>query len=348
MSPPPQAALLQAPAILRIVLVGEALAAILALSPAIEVSRWVFFCLMSLLVQWISLLSLGLLYVLRRPLGRYTERQVAWAGVLALVVVSILFGAIGAAVVPKIWPISPSDWIELATQVTAMMAIVGMLSALAFENHVRSKELATRVKQAELEALLSRIRPHFLFNTLNSVTSLVHKRPQDAERILLDLGDLFRAALAEPGWVPFDEEVELCRRYMDIEQRRFGDRLSVQWRLPTQTSGIYLPLLSIQPLLENAISHGLEGGSGERLIQIEAVNTPEEVRVTIFNPLPDAMQTNRRKGHGVGISGARARIQSVTNGAGKLVTQTRGGLFEAIVTLPKWSMPIDPTQATSS
>ena len=90
-----------------------------------------------------------------------------------------------------------------------------------------------RAKQSELQALQARIRPHFLFNTLNTGAALVHPRPEEAERLLLDLADLFRAALAGPRQILLEDELSLARRYLEIEALRFGERLQVRWELPT-------------------------------------------------------------------------------------------------------------------
>src|SRR5690606_11628475 len=106
---------------------------------------------------------------------------------------------------------------------------------------------AVRAKQAELEALQARIRPHFLFNTLNTGAALVHARPGEAERLLLGLSDLFRAALAGPGELPLEDELGLARRYLEIEALRFGPRLQVNWQLPAPLPEVWVPTLSIQP-----------------------------------------------------------------------------------------------------
>jgi two-component system sensor histidine kinase AlgZ len=237
--------LFRAPAILWVLLAGEALAAILSLAPGVAIARWAYFGLMSLLIQWIALLSLGVLYLARGPLTRLSPRVVAWLAVLALLLVSCALGTLGAIFVPRIWSSATVDWKDVSLQMSAMMAVVGVLSALVFENHWRSTRLALRAKQAELATLQARIHPHFLFNTLNSAAALVHARPDDAERVLLDLGDLFRAALSEPGWVPLSHELELCRRYLAIEQQRFGDRLRVEWRIDEGLDALSVPLLTI-------------------------------------------------------------------------------------------------------
>src|SRR3546814_19297226 len=105
---------------------------------------------------------------------------------------------------------------------------------------------------------LARVRPHFLFNTLNSGIALVRQRPEQAEELLLGLSDLFRAALARPHDVALGEELALVRRYLEIEAVRFGPRLRVAWRLPEPLPEVAVPALSVQALVENAVRHGIE------------------------------------------------------------------------------------------
>src|SRR3546814_8191172 len=109
---------------------------------------------------------------------------------------------------------------------------------------------------------LARVRPHFLFNTLNSGIALVRQRPEQAEELLLGLSDLFRAALARPHDVALGEELALVRRYLEIEAVRFGPRLRVAWRLPGPLPEVAVPALSVQALVENAVRHGIERSPG--------------------------------------------------------------------------------------
>lgn len=337
--PHPLLLLFRAPAILWVLLAGEALAAILSLAPGVAIWRWAYFGLMSLLIQWISLLTLGVLYLSRQLLVTLSPRIVAWLAVLALLLVSCALGTLGAIFVPRVWPTGSIEWTDVSLQLSAMMAVVGLLSALVFENHWRSRQLALRAKQAELATLQARIHPHFLFNTLNSAAALVHARPDDAERVLLDLGDLFRAALSEPGWVPVAHELDLCRRYLAIEQQRFGDRLQVEWRVDEGLERLSVPLLTIQPLVENAVAHGLEERSGVKSLRVEAMQTAAELVVSVRNAVPRDTAAVERNGHSVGLAGVRARVESVTQGTGSVATESDGASFVVRVVLPKAAMP---------
>ncbi|HEU4773018.1 MAG TPA: histidine kinase, partial [Lysobacter sp.] len=183
-----------------------------------------------------------------------------------------------------------------------------------------------------LQALQARIRPHFLFNTLNTGAALVHERPEEAERLLLDLADLFRAALAGPRQIALEDELSLARRYLEIEALRFGDRLTIGWHLPRELPAVTVPALSIQPLVENAIRHGVERlANGDIDVNVSA--TPDTVVVRISNPLPPAGGLSFA-GHRVGLNATQVRIEALTDGRGSVQTQVEGGRFVATVRLP--------------
>ena len=324
-------ALWQAPALMWILLAGEVLALILAMAPGVPGPRVQFFCLASLAVQWILLMALSGLYGLRRWAEQLRPAAVAY---LAL---GLLLAATGL-VMEALWYFFPG-WSgetqgRLATnfRALAIALAVGLIGLAVFHRHWRSRQLAVRAKEAELQALQARIRPHFLFNTLNTGAALVHERPEEAERLLLDLSDLFRAALAGPRKIPLAEELGLARRYLEIEQLRFGERLQVRWELPRETPPVSVPALSIQPLVENAVRHGVERMvRGD--IEIAVSTTPDTVVVRISNPLPPSTRGGH-DGHRVGLHASQARIEALTGGRGSVRTEVVEGRFVATVRLP--------------
>src|SRR5690606_9402646 len=127
---------------------------------------------------------------------------------------------------------------DLFLRLTGITITIGLLGLAAFQNHWQAKQLAVRAKQAELESLQARTHPHFLFNTLNTGAALVHARPEAAETLLLDLADLFRAALTGPHHIALKDEIDLVQRYLALEQLRLGSRLQVRWEMPEQLPDI--------------------------------------------------------------------------------------------------------------
>jgi two-component system, LytTR family, sensor histidine kinase AlgZ len=338
------------------VVVGEMVAAILALAPVAGADRWEAFGLGSLLIQWILMLSIaGTCLVQRRiPALRshslHAPEHAKSRGVLLLSTALAIFLLVTATstllVARYLLAGEIAEPREFMTRAIGIALAVATLAFLLFRGHVEGRQMATRLKQAEVDALHARIHPHFLFNTLNSATALIHARPDDAERILLDLSDLFRAALSKPGWVPLEHELELCKRYLEIEQQRFLDTLQVEWRIEPGTHELFVPLLTVQPLVENAVVHGRDASNGRKLVTIAVDVTPTNLAISISNPVSDGVQDAIAGGHRVGLAAVRARVDAATHGQGKVTAERAGTKFLAHVLLPLESMP-KPQTTTS-
>lgn len=192
----------------------------------------------------------------------------------------------------------------LASGFAGALFAAALVAALEWRAKGRTPA-ATTAKLAELQ---SRIRPHFLFNTLNSAIALVRQEPARAEGLLEDLSDLFRAALAEHGdSVTLAQEIDLAKNYLSIEQVRFGDRLQVQWQLDPATNLAKLPPLLLQPLLENAVHHGVEPSSTGGNIVISTKRESRKAVVLISNSLPDNALT-ASAGQGMALNNVRGRL----------------------------------------
>lgn len=331
-TPQPLDALWQAPAMLWVLISGECLAVVLALASGPPPNRWVYFGLASLLIQWVALLSLAALYLLRRSLREMRPQRLTYLALGLLLANTWLVLWLAWLLLRQVWPMSGEAWLMLALHMTGIILAVGFLGLAAFQNHWRGRMHAVRAKHAELQALQARIRPHFLFNTLNTGAALVHQHPEQAEQLLLDLADLFRAALAEPRQIPLEDELALARHYLEIEALRFGERLQVRWNLPHELPAVMVPALSIQPLVENAVRHGVERmASGE--IEITVSTTPNTVVIRISNPVLQS-DGSPTPGHKVGLNAAQARIEAQTGGLGSVKTQVLENRFVATVQLP--------------
>ena len=330
--PQPLDALWQPDVIVWVLLAGEGLAVALSLAPGTGGNRWVYFGLASMMIQWVALLSLGSLYLGRGSLGEVRPQRLAWIALSLLMLNTWLVLALAWLLLGEAWPVAAGDWPMLVLRLSGVTLAVGLLGLAAFQNHWRGRLHAVRAKQSELQALQARIRPHFLFNTLNTGAALVHQRPEEAERLLLDLADLFRAALAGPRQISLEDELSLARRYLEIEALRFGDRLKVRWELPRELPAVTVPALSIQPLVENAIRHGVERmPQGE--IEVAVSTTADTVIVRISNPLPQSGGA-AVPGHQVGLNASQVRIEALTGGRGSVRTEVVEGRFIATVRLP--------------
>lgn len=332
----PLDALWRAGTIIRIVLAGEALAFVLALAPGVAGDRLTYFGLASFAIQWISLLAMGQLYIARRRLGRIGPVGVARAALGALIVSTWVVAGLAWLFLHDLWPAPAEGWPAAMSRLTLMSLTVGLMALAAFRGLWHMQQLALRAKQAEVEALQARIRPHFLFNTLNTGVALLHHRPGDAERLLLDLSDLFRAALSGPAEVSLEEELSLARRYLEIESMRFGARLRTVWHVAATASELRdtaLPALSVQPLVENAIRHGIELRARGGTITISVARDADAMVVAVRNPLPEGADGSSR-GHGIGLAAVRARLEAMPGGGGALGTSVASGEFTASLRIP--------------
>ena len=303
---------------------------LLALAPGTE--GWlVRLGLASLGVQWIAVGTLCALFLLRRPLARLPAMQLAWTCLGLLLAMTLLV----AAAAWELLGMTMDPGVGRASFVLRMLAlafVVGLLGLVTYQNYWRARQLAVRAKQLELEALQARIRPHFLFNTLNTGAALVHARPADAERLLLDLADLFRCALRGPQQIPLAEELALTRRYLEIEALRFGDRLRLGWDIPEVMPEVLVPSLSIQPLAENAIRHGIERRPDGGAVDVAVHLFADRVEVTVANDMPGT--AGGGGGHAVGLASARERVHALTDGRGRVESRVEDGRYIASVHLP--------------
>jgi two-component system sensor histidine kinase AlgZ len=186
---------------------------------------------------------------------------------------------------------------------------------------------------ARLQALQSRIRPHFLFNSLNAVLSLIRSDPRRAERALEDLAELFRMLMADTrGFVRLADEIELLERYAALEQLRLGERLRVTWELDSAPQDALLPPLVLQPLLENAIYHGVEPGTGVGDVLVRISQDGGHVHVHFANPLLD--EPLERQGSHMALDNIRQRLTLFFDAEARLDARASGSRFEVSLDMP--------------
>jgi hypothetical protein len=219
-----------------------------------------------------------------------------------------------------------------------LMSAVAHYLFLAFEasHEAERRVLETQVgaREAELRALRAQLNPHFLFNSLNSINALVGSDPEGARRMCEGLGDFLRRTLAlgARDEVTLGEELALVERYLGIEQVRFGDRLRVERAVDPDAAVCRVPPLLLQPLVENAIKHGIQDCVGGGVIRIEAKRAGGALRVAVENPVdPDAPV---RRGEGVGLQNVRRRLEVFGAHESQLSASRTGDTFRVLLTLP--------------
>jgi two-component system, LytTR family, sensor histidine kinase AlgZ len=185
---------------------------------------------------------------------------------------------------------------------------------------------------ARLAELQSRIRPHFLFNTLNSAIALVRAEPARAEAVLEDLAELFRSALVDRGdAVSLEQEITLAKRYLEIEQVRFGDRLRVQWVIDEAANAALVPPLVLQPLVENAVKHGVEPSTKGADIKISTQKRGSTVVVKVTNTVPSG---HGEGGHGVALRNVHERLRLLHDVEGIFRATMLDGIYQVRIEVP--------------
>ena len=281
----------------------------------------------ALRVDAVAAASLLTLCPLRRSVNG-APRWVQWVVGLGVPSAFAIVVAVGSAEPPAPGVAAFAAWL-----MPRVLLAAGIAWALI--EYLRLRQLSLQPSQAEgrLQALQARIRPHFLFNSLNTVLGLMRSDPRKAERTLENLADLFRVFMKDSReLVPLDDEVLLCKEYLTIEKLRLADRLGVRWELDGMPGDALLPSLLLQPLVETAVHHGLEPTQEPGEIRVSIAKSGDRVRVEIANPLPDAPPT--RPGNHMALSNVRERLDLTFDVEGQLETSSADGQFRVIVQFP--------------
>lgn len=288
----------------------------------------------SLFAQWITLLCIALICLLRPWLSRLNV-AVATSACLGVVLFITLLSSfvgfrMGAVLAPQYS--SALDW----SIRNALLAVT--LAAIALRYAYLHQRLAIQQRselQLRLDALRAKIRPHFLFNTLNSIASLITVQPDRAEQAIEDVSELFRAALQDDGRdSSVGDELHLCRLYLDIEKLRLSERLDVSWSVEPGVEDARLPALLLQPLVENAIYHGIaqraEGGE----VTIAVATAQEAITITVENPVPGSVSAPVGSGQQMAQDNIRQRLAAQYGDGAELAAGLEGDLYRASITLP--------------
>jgi len=199
--------------------------------------------------------------------------------------------------------------------------------------HLRTKALSPAITEARLQALQARIRPHFLFNSINAVLSLVRAQPRRAETALEDLADLFRVLMRDNRQLaPLADEIELCRQYLNLEKLRLGDRLEVEWHLENMPGDALVPPLVLQPLLENAVYHGIEPSGTPGAIAINIFLRRGQIHAILRNPYSFA--GNHHAGNKMAMDNIRERLALHFDAEASLETRAGRDRYEVHIRMP--------------
>jgi two-component system, LytTR family, sensor histidine kinase AlgZ len=290
---------------------------------------WTLFATRSLLVQWIVLLSASSLCGLRSVLPRLTARQGWFLCFAIILMVSVIAICFGYRFVFGFWPSPP----RLLRQMMAVAIIAAMvlryfqLMQQALDN--RQAEMGSR-----MDALQARIKPHFLFNSLNTIAQLIATKPNDAEVAVENLASLFRANLRENAtFCSLQQELTLVKGYLDLERWRLGARLTLDWEESIHDPNWPVPVLCLQPLVENAVVHGVANSSQGGTVIVRVLQTPRITTMSVENAITQG--TFSHQGHGVGLANIQHRLLVLYGDQARCRIEQTAVSYKVILTLPK-------------
>lgn len=305
-------------AVMRALLVAVGISFLLSLlRSGIEGVNVGVFGPIAFLSVWICCLSVVGLQFIRRYLGAQTvwvqaSLAVAWMLCSAALCVkasgyfSALYFGVGIGALQNGFARDVS-----ILEAVLITLVIGAILLRGFYAHFEMQQQQQRLLQANYDALQARIRPHFLFNSLNSVAELIAVDPERAENAVLDLSDLFRAALSDKGLSSISDELAVCEKYLAVEKLRMGDRLHWQIDVDAEVKHWQLPALWLQPLVENAVLHGIQQIIEGGLIRISVNRMNKKLVVRVENPLPQ--EPNREsvsRGTGTALANVQARLEA--------------------------------------
>ena len=309
---------------LRVLVIVTALTVVAAM---LKSSNW-----NSLLQQWVGLaavvqpiaiLSVLLLGAANSWLHTIEYRSAVVLIVLAEVAITLLVLRFGA-------PILETGMEEAGRDV--FLAVATTLALIGYFN-LRNRALSPALAEARLQALQARIRPHFLFNSINAVLSLIRADPRRAEAALEDMADLFRVLMADNrDLAPLENEVELCRQYLALEQLRLGARLQIDWHVDNMPKDALMPPLVLQPLLENAVYHGIEPSIDPGVVSVSIYHIRDQVHMVLRNPY--RKDGTHHVGNKMALGNIRERLALHFDAEASLQARVGESEYEVHITIP--------------
>ena len=334
----------EARAVLAIVLIAALLGFVLALArQSGHGAFWLDLARTTAFLLWAGLLCAAVLCRSRSWLaGKSLHASIVWSLALMVGTVGLLSEAV--YLLGRLWTaqlgapsaiLPDSHWTFVLPNVL-IAAVVGALALRYFyvsQQWRRSIELEAR---ARIRALQARIRPHFLFNSMNTIAALTRSNPAQAEEAIEDLSDLFRVSLSDArAQITLEEEIEIARTYQRIEQLRLGDRLQVRWDVSGLPPRCVVPSLLLQPLLENAIGHGIEPLPQGGIVDVRGRLDADSIVLEVTNPKPPGGPPTPRRGHRMALDNIRQRLELAFPGRATVAVDDAEGRYTVRLRFPQ-------------
>jgi len=320
-----------------VVIIAELFAFVLAFYPLGEglTHHWQQLSLTSLFIQWCALSSCAVLCVLRKDLARFSNLLVGLISYVIIILLVLLISVITYKMLamPDYGFIEVSLWQFIGRNVSLAAVISGPILHYFYIQHQWQQKVKAE-EQARFAALQARIQPHFLFNSLNTIASLVQISPHDAEMAVENLSDLFRVSMRQDAsHHTLVQECELCQRYLQIESLRLAERLNIEWDIDGLPDDAIMPPLLLQPLLENAIYHGIERLPEGGTVHIEGHVENKNLSVTVTNPVVNC-DVSEHPGNHMAQENIRQRINTFYNSVANLNTQCENNIYTVNLIIP--------------
>jgi two-component system, LytTR family, sensor histidine kinase AlgZ len=292
---------------------------------------WHILATASILVQWLVLASAVALCLLRDWFSRHSLLLAASGSIFVVLLVTGFSSELVVRFYPPLMGLADDRWWLLRN-----LLVAALITGIALRYFYLQQQLTLRERselQARIDALTARIRPHFLFNTLNSIASLIASHPERAEAAVEDLADLFRASLRQAGRADtVAEEVHRCELYLGIERLRLGDRLQVDWQIAEAVGGLSMPSLILQPLIENAVYHGVSLLPAGGVVRIRLTLQGNVIHAMVENPRPEPPDPS--SGERMALMNIKQRLQALYGEEASLVHQAVSGYFRVAMHYP--------------
>ena len=322
--------------VFMLVLLVELLSLLLAMAPSSSVGFWDRLATISMFSQWLALINASLLCALR---GWLNKKTVQMCSLMSLSLMLSLTLALSGVVVYFGEFIGFGKFTEqdVVYFVLRNLAISGIIYAVVLRYFYVQYQWRSNLQaqsHAQIQALKARIRPHFLFNSMNTIACLVHIDANKAEKAVEDLSDLFRASLQEKTSHTLRDELDLTASYLDIEHLRLGERLSAKWQLDEAAMDIEVPSFCIQPLAENAIYHGIEPVAEGGQIKISAQLENNRLCLSVSNPVKEQNAMSRHQGNHMAQSNIQTRLNLMYGNEAEFTINAEPDIYTVSIGIP--------------
>lgn len=326
--------------IFLVILIAQLLAFILTLAGGRARGEfWVYLSLVSLFVQWIALGNILVLCVSRRfledlhPAVASMSYYALSLSVTFIVTIVAMWFTPSDNLQPVMFPaLLSSDFLIRNMVISAIVSAVALRYFYVQHQWMSNIQVEAR---SRIQALQARIRPHFLFNSMNTIASLTHTSPDLAEKAVEDLADLFRASLGHQDKVTLKEELNFTRRYINMEKLRLGKRLNVELKMQEGISlNTKVPALILQPIVENAIYHGVEPLTQGGTVNIDVASSRHDLHFSISNPVGDINIEQKRPGNKMAQDNIKQRLQLAYGDFSKMEIRHAQGFYTVSFNIP--------------